>query len=96
MNRIFSRRDLLGSGAALLAVSALPARSRAADACTPDYAGDKKQRDALHYLEQSPTADKACGLCQYFESRGRCGNCRVLECPVNENGTCDSWSKKEG
>jgi hypothetical protein len=62
--------------------------------CAKSYAGDPEQRASLHYAEQSPDPARKCEVCQYFEDRGRCGNCRILETMVSPAGTCDSWSKK--
>ena len=62
--------------------------------CAKSYAGDPEKRAALHYTEQSADPAKACEICQYFEPRGSCGNCRILETMVNPAGTCDSWSHK--
>ncbi len=62
--------------------------------CAKSYAGDKEQRDSLHYVEQAADPARPCETCMYFESRGHCGNCRILETLVNPAGSCDSWSKK--
>jgi len=92
-----NRRELLARGATLFSLYGLPilaTEAAGAAVCTPDYSGDKAQRDSLHYKEQSTDPNRACETCQYFESRGKCGNCRIFNCSVNPNGTCDSWSKK--
>ena len=70
------------------------AQAALAAVCTPDYAGDKEQRDGLHYAEASPDPAKTCENCQYFKGQGRCGNCRIFSSPVNPAGICDSWSQK--
>lgn len=89
------RRNFLALGAGL-ALSLRYARADEAEVCAKSYAGDPEQRASLHYAEKTPDAARRCDACQYFENRGRCGNCRILETMVNPAGTCDSWSKKEG
>jgi hypothetical protein len=92
-----TRRRLLARSTAVLSYCSLLAvvpRAARAAVCTPDYAGDKEQRDALHYAEASPDPAKTCENCQYFKGQGRCGNCRIFNSPVNPAGFCDSWSQK--
>jgi hypothetical protein len=93
VSRTLTRRDLLVI-AGLAALVPLAARAEGELVCAKPYAGDKKQRDALHYAEASPDPHKLCEGCQYFEARGKCGNCRIFSTQVNPSGTCDSWSKK--
>ncbi|HTJ64418.1 MAG TPA: hypothetical protein VL899_11460 [Alphaproteobacteria bacterium] len=90
--RDLERRGFLMLGAGL--ACSLGGAAMGEESCAKPYAGDKEQRDSLHYVEQSSDAERACTACQYFEPRGRCGNCRILETMVNPAGTCDSFSKK--
>lgn len=103
----FSRREFLtrlGVGALVVGgVSALAACGKsgggdAAAACTDPGGGSKAQRDALHYVDKSPNADKNCTNCQlYLAAAGGapCGKCTAFaSTPVAPTGYCDSWAKK--
>jgi hypothetical protein len=92
LGRDLKRRGFLALGVGI--ACSLGTAALGDESCAKPYAGDKEQRDSLHYTEQSPDAGRACTACQYFEPRGRCGNCRILETMVNPAGTCDSFSKK--
>jgi len=87
------RRGFLALGLGLV-FTVDRARADEAKVCAKSYAGDPEKRAALHYTEQSADPAKACDICQYYEGRGSCGNCRILETLVNPAGTCDSWSHK--
>jgi hypothetical protein len=87
------RRSFLVLGLGL-ALSVGSARADEPKVCAKSYAGDPERRASLHYTEQAADTAKACEICQYFEPRGSCGNCRILETLVNPAGTCDSWSRK--
>lgn len=91
-----SRRHFLAATAGFSCAFPLAARADDELVCTRPYAGDKEQRDGLHYTEHASDANKTCENCQYFQARGSCGNCRIFSTLVNPNGTCDSWSKKTG
>jgi hypothetical protein len=89
-----SRRYLLALAAVSGGWAIVPAFADEEGTCTKSYAGDKQQRDAAHYAEAGPDPRRLCDACNYFEARGRCGNCRIFETLVNPSGTCDSWSAK--
>ncbi len=93
--RILLRYGLLAAGIGL--AGPIGRRAEADDiVCAKPYAGDKAQRDGLHYVEHSGNPVETCDTCQYFEPRGSCGNCRIVGTLVNPVGTCDSWSRKGG
>jgi len=93
-NRTLSRRRLLALAAAVGSCAAAPAFAAGAEVCAKPYAGDRQQRDTAHYAEDSPDPQRLCSACNYFEDRGKCGNCRIFETQVNPAGTCDSWSAR--
>ena len=96
----FSRRALMVRGiklAGLCGLGMLPAGTALAQdktVCAKPGIGDQEHRDALHYAEETKDAQRRCDLCMYFQARGGCGNCRVLESSVSPAGTCDSFSLK--
>jgi hypothetical protein len=104
-----SRRDLLARG---LQVSAVGVAAVAIASCdqsnTPKVeacAGpnnltfsENSLRQASHYVEQSPHADKKCNNCGFFtpgEGGSPCGKCEIFLGPVNAQGHCDSWAEKK-
>ena len=87
------RRGFLVLGLGLV-FSVNRARAHEPKVGAKSYAGVPEKRASLHYTEQSVDPAKACEICQYYEGRGSCGNCRILETPANPAGTCDSWSQK--
>lgn len=98
------RRDFLRSGARLAvaacALASLPACG-ASDPCVdPDAltTGQRSLRDSFHYTSRSPHGDaKRCAGCRFFRARAAdaegCGDCEILQGPVNGRGFCDSWSR---
>jgi hypothetical protein len=91
-----TRRYVLAGAASLTVVGALTRARRAASemVCANPNLGDPEQRKSLHYVEASPTPQKSCDACMYFQGQGRCGSCRVIAGQVNPAGYCDSWSAK--
>lgn len=57
---------------------------------------ERQLRASLHYTERSPHGDaKRCAGCQFFSAgSGDCGQCQILNGPVNPGGHCDSWSER--
>lgn len=103
----FSRREFLtrlGVGALVVGgVSALAACGKsgggdATAACTDPGGASKAQRDALHYVDKSPNAEKHCTNCQLYvaaEGGAPCGKCTLFaSTPVSPTGYCDTWTKK--
>lgn len=103
----FSRREFLtrmGVGALVVGgVSAVAACGKsgggdAPAACTDPGGGSKAQRDALHYVDKSPNAEKHCTNCQLYvaaEGGAPCGKCTLFaSTPVSPTGYCDTWTKK--
>ena len=71
------------------------------DPCT-DISGltdaQKKMRKSLQYTGHSPYADKRCDNCNFFtapENGKPCGSCSVVAGPINPQGHCTSWVKKQ-
>lgn len=107
-HQAFSRRDVLNRG---LKVSAVGVAAVVLANC--DQGGPKVEacagpnnltfsenslRQASHYVEQSPHADKKCNGCGFYtgpEGGGACGKCEIFLGPVNEQGHCDSWAAKK-
>lgn len=75
--------------------------SAATDPCT-DLSGltdsQKKMRTTLKYTGDSPYPDKHCSNCNFFtapENGKPCGSCSIVPGPINANGHCTSWVKKQ-
>ncbi|MBM3515664.1 MAG: hypothetical protein FJX59_18400 [Alphaproteobacteria bacterium] len=55
-------------------------------------------RQASHYVEKSPHADKDCLKCGFYtagEGGNVCGKCEIFIGPVNQAGYCDSFAVKQ-
>lgn len=72
-----------------------------ADPCT-DISGltdaQKKMRKSLQYTGHSPYANKRCDNCNFFTpaTQGKsCGSCSIVAGPINPQGYCTSWVKKQ-
>lgn len=74
----------------------------ASDACVDPEAlstGQASLRASVRYAARSPVGDEqACVACRFFRSRPEdangCGDCEILQGPVNPRGRCDSWSAR--
>jgi hypothetical protein len=60
---------------------------------------DKKQRESVSYVEKSPEAEKNCTNCRFWQPNASdpnaCGGCQLIKGPVNPQGYCKSWFKKD-
>lgn len=55
-------------------------------------------RKTFQYLGKSPHKDKYCTLCQFFippKGNAHCGTCQVVKGPINPDGYCNSFIKKQ-
>lgn len=94
-----TRRQLLRRGS-LLSVAAAPliqcCGERAPLCADPAQLsrGEEQMRKTREYVETSPHAQKTCANCEFFHSRegSACGQCEILDGPVNEGGHCTSWA----
>lgn len=100
---VASRRRLLGmaigfSGAMVLGLAGCQRRSAAPVCGAPDQLNDEQMslRTSLRYTESAP-GPETCSACAFFKAQenGACGNCELLKGPVNPQGHCVSWSRKE-
>lgn len=95
------RRRFLALCAQLPAFAALGAEAApAAKTCSnPDDLSSTEQalRTSLEYTDRSPDSAKACGSCAFFkrDGEGPCGECHVLNGPVDANGHCSSFNPKK-
>jgi hypothetical protein len=61
--------------------------------------GEASLRASFHYAARSPYGEaKQCRGCQFFRAKDGdttgCGECQILQGPVNGQGHCDSWSAR--
>ena len=100
-----SRRTLLAAACQIPVATVFAVISGCADkkpsaACAnPGQLSDSETglRASLQYTDQSPDPAKACGGCAYFRratETAECGNCQILNGPVDAQGHCTSWSAK--
>jgi len=57
-----------------------------------------KTRTTFQYKGKSPYKNKYCTLCQFFippKSGAQCGTCQVVKGPINPDGYCNSFIKKQ-
>jgi len=79
-----------GSGSAPQQASAACGNSSLSD-------GETAMRGSVHYTDNSPNPQQACGGCAFFhmsEAQGGCAQCDILHGQVSEKGHCDSWSAR--
>ena len=93
------RRELIRRGVQVLsAFSLLPlaiASAKAAESCVDP--ASESLRESLHYAASAPNAAQSCSACGFFspaEGKAACGNCMIMNGPVDLKGHCDSWSAK--
>ena len=59
---------------------------------------DKKQREAVQYVAKSLDPEKKCSNCKFqkvaSEPNG-CDGCQLFKGPVNPEGNCKTWFKKD-
>lgn len=58
---------------------------------------EKKTRESLKYVDNSPMPDKNCLNCSLYlqpEAGEFCGGCSVLKGPVHPQGYCTAWAPK--
>lgn len=60
---------------------------------------DKKGRENLAYVDQSTEAEKNCSNCRFWQPNASdpnaCGGCQLIKGPINPQGNCKSWFKKD-
>lgn len=60
---------------------------------------DIKQRESVSYVEKSTEAEKNCLNCRFWQPNATdpnaCGGCQLIKGPVNPQGYCKSWFKKD-
>jgi len=59
---------------------------------------EKKTRESLGYVEQTPQPGKTCAGCQLYQlpaSGTGCGGCTVVKGPINPMGYCNSFVPKQ-
>lgn len=94
-----TRRQLLRCGS-LLPVAALPllqgCGGGAGRCVDPDMLsrGEQQMRKTREYTANSASAQENCASCQFFrrDKAGECGDCEILDGPVNARGYCNSWA----
>ena len=96
-----NRRQFLGSGAALVALtpSLLIASRSAAAAEGPKVDPNDAQAKALSYTHESPKAENHCSNCQLYSGAADAswGPCAIFPGKqVAAGGWCSAWVKKAG
>ncbi len=59
---------------------------------------EKKQRESVEYVTKSVTPDKFCSNCRFMQlgtQPNGCAGCQLFKGPVNPEGNCKSWFKKD-
>lgn len=86
---------------------AAPAAAEAAPAATAsgecnDLTGlaeaDVKQRESVEYVVKSADPAKNCANCRFMQvgtQPNGCNGCQLFKGPVNPEGNCKSWFKKD-
>src|SRR5690349_14431960 len=98
MKTTLERRRFLMLCAQLPAFAALGAEvAPAAKKCSnADDLSSTEQalRTSLEYTDQSADPAKVCGACTFFkrDGEGPCGECHVLNGPVDAKGHCSSFN----
>jgi hypothetical protein len=55
-------------------------------------------RKTFQYTGHSPHNDKYCSICNFFikpQGNAHCGTCQVVKGPINPDGYCNSFIKKQ-
>jgi hypothetical protein len=67
-----------------------------------DFSGvtenDKKTREKLGYVNESPIEDMTCNKCNLWlppEGDKPCGGCMLFKGPVHATGYCTYWTAKQ-
>jgi hypothetical protein len=94
-----ARRAVIRAAVQLLPAAAimpwLSKRAQAAESCVAP--ASEALRSTLHYAAKATNPREACGACGFFakeDSEPGCGNCMILEGPVDATGHCDSWAAR--
>ena len=59
---------------------------------------DLKQRESVGYVTKSADPEKYCGNCRFMQlgtQANGCNGCQLFKGPVNPEGNCKSWFKKD-
>jgi hypothetical protein len=59
---------------------------------------DVKQRETVMYVAKSTDAEKNCANCRFMQvgtQPNGCNGCQLFKGPVNPEGNCKSWFKKD-
>ena len=59
---------------------------------------DVKQRESVMYVAKSTDAEKNCANCRFMQvgtQPNGCNGCQLFKGPVNPEGNCKSWFKKD-
>ena len=59
---------------------------------------ERKQRESVSYTVKSAEPEKFCGNCRFFQPGTQpngCAGCQLFKGPVNPEGNCKSWFKKD-
>ena len=93
--KTFNRRQFLGSGAALAAISpTFLLSSRIAVADVPQLDPNDPQAKALSYVHASPQSDRVCANCQLYTGAAdsEWGPCAIFPGKlVAAGGWCSAW-----
>ena len=94
-----SRRRFLQIAAAAPVAALLGTRALAqAPAVCSDPAtlpaAQKSLRKSLDFVDVSTDPAKRCGLCAFFQAKGTCGSCQLLNSTVSPGSVCSSFAAK--
>lgn len=59
---------------------------------------DVKQRESVEYVTASTDPEKRCNNCRFMKPNSEpngCSGCQLFKGPVNPEGNCKSWFKKD-
>lgn len=59
---------------------------------------DVKQRESVSYVTASTDPEKKCSNCRFMKPNSEpngCNGCQLFKGPVNPEGNCKSWFKKD-
>ncbi len=60
---------------------------------------DRKAREKLGYVNESPMPDMTCNVCNLWlppDGDKKCGGCMLFKGPVYATGYCTYWTPKQG
>ena len=76
-------------------------QAAASDFTCTDVSGldeqQRKTREALQYVDDSPKEDQRCNNCQFYvlpEGEAQCGTCQTVPGPIHPQGYCLAWVAK--